>query len=377
MRLLLFLCVPVYVAFFTAGCSGKGKQAQVADSTFTVSLNVKGLDSGLYVLYYTTEGKRKADSIRIIQGQGVLTGKVPAAVRAYLQRAVPPGYDMLPLYLENGSINISGALDSMSNAKVTGTPTNQLNAELQKLLEPLKREEELLNKEMETAMQNKTISEDSAMAMWGKLADRRKAITIGFVAAHRDNLISVHEVTDLFIFNPDPKEFDSVVQLLDTALLKTQAGVELIKRLEIAKSTDIGQPAPQFTMNDVNGKPVALSSLYGKFLLIDFWASWCGPCRADNPNLVKTYNDYHKKGFDIVSVSLDSERDKDKWLEAISKDKLTWLQLSDLKGWDNQAARLYGINGIPMNFLLDQQGRIIAKGLRGSALREKMSGLIN
>ncbi len=376
MRFFLFLIVPVYLAVVATGCSSHSEPAQAADTTFTVSVKVKGLDSGLYILYYTTAGNRKADSIRIIKGQGTLSGKVPAAVRAYLQRAMPPGYDMLPLYLENGSISISGALDSMSNAKVTGTTTNQLNAELQKLLEPLKRQEEAFNKEMETALQNKTISEDSAMAMWGKLADRRKAITIGFIAAHRDNLISVHEVTDLFIYNPDPKQFDSVVQLLDTALLKTQAGVELIKRLEIAKSTDIGQPAPQFTMNDVNGKPVELSSLYGNYLLIDFWASWCGPCRADNPNLVKTYKDFHKKGFDIVSVSLDSEQDKDKWLEAISKDKLTWLQLSDLKGWENAAARLYGINGIPMNFLLDQQGRIIAKGLRGSALREKMSGLI-
>jgi thiol-disulfide isomerase/thioredoxin len=136
----------------------------------------------------------------------------------------------------------------------------------------------------------------------------------------------------------------------------------------------IGTEAPDFTLTTPEGKPLTLSSLRGKVVMIDFWASWCGPCRKENPNVVAMYKKLHSKGFEIYSVSLDDDRDK--WLHAIKADGLLWNHASDLKGWDSQAAKLYGVDGIPFTVLLDKEGKIIDKGLRGKELEDKVEAAL-
>lgn len=141
------------------------------------------------------------------------------------------------------------------------------------------------------------------------------------------------------------------------------------------RGIQIGDPAPEITLNSTEDKPVSLSSLRGKIVLIDFWASWCGPCRQENPNVVRVYNKFKDKGFEIFSVSLD--RDKMAWVKAIEKDGLVWPNhVSDLKYWQSAAAQTYGVNGIPATFLLDKDGKVIAKNLRGEALERKLEEVL-
>ena len=187
----------------------------------------------------------------------------------------------------------------------------------------------------------------------------------------------------------DPK-FDAaratkMYENLDPTLKKTREGKSIKKSLDEVKTAEnkvgsnptaveIGTAAPDFSAPSPEGKNISLKSSLGKLTLIDFWASWCGPCRKENPNVVALYKDFHAKGLNIIGVSLDEKADK--WKEAIAKDQLTWTHISNLKGWEDPIARMYHVDGIPATFLLDENGVVIARDLRGSELRAKVASIL-
>lgn len=172
----------------------------------------------------------------------------------------------------------------------------------------------------------------------------------------------------------DVAYMEEISKRLQQKFPNTQTSIYAQNRLASLKKFAIGATAPDISLPNANGETISLSSLKGKYVLIDFWAAWCGPCRQENPNVVAAYNKFKEKGFEIYGVSLDDN--KDKWLKAIEKDGLQWVNVSDLEGWQSGVAKLYGVTAIPKNFLLDKQGKIIAKNLRGSALEAKLKELM-
>ncbi|MCK7557779.1 TlpA family protein disulfide reductase [Chitinophaga sedimenti] len=190
------------------------------------------------------------------------------------------------------------------------------------------------------------------------------------------SLVALKEVS--VMNNMDMTVIEPLFSSLSDELRMTPAGREFAEAMNKEKALIEGKQAPDFTQNDVNDKPVKLSDFRGKYILLDFWASWCGPCRQENPFVVKAFNQFKDKNFTVLSVSLDKEGNKAAWLKAIEQDGLSaWTHVSDLKYWDNNVARMYGVRGVPTNYLIDPTGKIIAKNLRGEELQKKLEEVIS
>ncbi len=205
-------------------------------------------------------------------------------------------------------------------------------------------------------------------------ADKRNFDLDAFVAANPASVATAYILYREYSYRLNEDEIEKYLQQLDPSLMDTEYVKVLQDHVQTLRKVAVGNPAPDFASFTPEGETVSLSDYTGKgYLLLDFWASWCGPCRRENPNLVKAYEDYHAKGFDIFAVSLDQKRES--WLEGIQKDGLPWTQVSDLLFWDSAPAKLYGVRAIPANFLIDPDGIIIARNLRGEELLEKLKDL--
>jgi Peroxiredoxin len=197
-----------------------------------------------------------------------------------------------------------------------------------------------------------------------------------FIAEHPDSPVSLVAISEMMKTDFNLQEVEPVYGLISDRVKNMETGKRITAHILSFKKTAIGAKAPEFTQNDPDGNPIRLSDFRGKYLLVDFWASWCRPCRIENPNIVKAYEAYKNKNFEILGVSLDNPGNRTAWLNAVKRDNLTWPQVSDLQGWKNEVAVLYGVQSIPQNFLLDPNGVIIAKNLKGEELTKKLAEIL-
>jgi len=210
-----------------------------------------------------------------------------------------------------------------------------------------------------------------------QLKTARRQEEIAFIKMHPDYLVSIEALQDAIGPLPDNiLVYDTLFKGLDKTVRNSEAGKALRKSMDGFMAVRIGVTAPLFEAPDTMGNNIRLKDFRGKYVLLDFWASWCGPCREENPNVVKAYQQFRDKGFTIIGISLDEPGKRDAWIKAIHADGLVWQQVSDLQYWKNAVARLYSIRSIPQNFLLDPQGKIVAANLRGEALTQTLQALL-
>lgn len=351
-------------------------------TSYTIKGNIpawKGKES--VALMYTLNEKHVSDTVPALNGKFEFKGKLkePLSVAVVLiSRSGSGARDNRSIFIDGGLITLNGT-DSLKYAKVTGSKLTTENEILQDQVKPvLNRLVALRIKASKTSKADQQLPEFKTLEKeYHSLADSMRNIRTSFIKKYPKSLVSLVALESV-VGNPIDYQVGSTLFAgLAPEVKKLPLGIKMSKALELAKSTSIGVVLPNFTSYDTLRKPLQLQEVVqkGKVTLVDFWASWCAPCRAENPNVVKAFKAFHNQGFNILSVSLD--KNEASWKKAIATDGMPWYHVSSLKFWEEPVALQFGINGVPDNFLLDAEGKVVARGLRGEALYKKIETLIN
>lgn len=348
--------------------------AQKGES-FTIEGELMGLKEGQYVyLSHKWNDKIITDSAKVSLIKFKFTGTTPES-NMYWIYTEPKSQNALTFFVDKGLTTIKGKMNEFMNAEVTGGPSNNAYKKYLALNKTYDDKKNALSFDYQLAQQGKDKTKMQQIESdYNALATEQLLKIDEFIVSNSNSVVAGYVILMSSQTEPKLDRMEKLYDGLSADVKKSKFGKIVADRITSVKGSTIGYPATNFTQNDAAGKPVTLSSFKGKYVLVDFWASWCGPCRGENPNVVKAYNAFKDKGFTVLGVSFDDN--KEKWLKAVERDGLVWTQVSDLKGWGNEVGKLYGINSIPQNLLLDKEGKIIAKNLRGEDLYNKLEEVL-
>jgi peroxiredoxin len=368
--------------FLLAAVACKNETNKITDDKLpSGKLTIKGVISGtdtgtLEIISAITslENIPKADTVKLVNGKFEYSSNLTEPAQMAIRRAGTQGEELV-FFADPGEVKLNAPFDSLYAGKIEAGPTQKLYKEAEDSIRKIMEKGKSLYESYVMAQTKQDgVEMQRVQQEFMGIQQQAEQFAVRFSIKNKNSVIA--PFLGMMYLGNDGKQ-QQLKNLYDTLTASVQGSFFGKRMGQIVKATEgisVGAKAAEFTLPDVNGKEVTLSSYKGKYVLIDFWASWCGPCRRENPNLVKAFDNYKDKGFDILGVSLD--RSKEAWIEAIKNDNLTWTQVSDLKYWESEPAKLYGVEAIPSNFLLDKEGNIIGKNLRGEELEAKLKELM-
>lgn len=334
---------------------------------------------------FRVENNKKVvlDSTLITNGTFTFKGKVEAADKYYI--TIEHILGNFPLIIANEHFSIEIPSDSLAASKVIGSKENDYTTIFVEETQYLHDFNNSLSMKFK-AFQDENDTEGMAAVRksYDSIVNEGLLFNISFIKKHPNATLSALTLERLTLANQIPQAQSKTLHgLLGADVKETRAAKATMAfieknelRIKASQATTIGNVAPNFSAKTPQGETLSLNDIEAKVIIIDFWASWCAPCRQENPNVVRIYNKYHDKGLEIIGVSLDNPGQKARWVDAIQKDQMTWRHVSNLQGWNEPIALQYGINSIPAIFILDANNKIVAKDLRGQALEDKVAELL-
>jgi len=364
--------------FFALNVFPPQTEAQTSKPAQGFVITVKAENSGkdwIYISRRKNGAMADIDSAKTTIIPIVLKGKQDVPEMLYLR--ITGSNSLVPVFAENSVINVFTDFDDPSLTKVEGSAVHKEFDSYNQGLNTITSAQEALMTEYRAAQKAENAARLTELEVkFDELDKQESAYNRNFVLQNKSSFVTPFVIRRAMFYTLGLDELKSLVASLDKSVLKSVYSIDLQEKITVLEKVAIGKKYTDINLPGVDGKGVKLSDFVGQnVILVDFWASWCGPCRRENPNVVKLYQDYHSKGFDIVGVSFDT--DGKGWKDAIEKDGLVWHQMSDLKGWNSKAAELYGVASIPHTVLIGKDGTILAKNLQGEELRAKLAELLD